>query len=469
MPEGMVLNFTFENWCPVCVVNHPNSIQYIAVHEFGHALGLAHEQNSEQAPQWCQELRQGTPGDWALTVYDPQSIMNYCNPKWNNDGRLSTLDIRAIRIMYGNPRAPSSPPSDAPFARPLQGAAQGPLAPDAKQRPLQDGPKSDAAGVPQHVDRGVQSSQRNGAIDAGSGPVVDVQRGNAPEAPRQASGPADAARMGQSRRVCLVMASTSRLQGDRMADLNRIEEVFRIGCIATGLDYSQAVKKVGIRSKQELLDTLTAGPSNLANSTLVCYLKIHGGTDKTNGEHVMETDGAREAIARSELRQFLVRQGARLTVLLTDSCSSADVPSEAVSVGADGFPRELFLSLFARPSNLVDINSSTYAEADGTILNQNAWMDDEGNAIFTGVFAECFAIRGPPQAQMLDAVRRDGQITWSTFHPYLRQRTDEVYQVVRDSFIRRYFELGQPVRTRPLFDSLNGQPHQYPRALSLGN
>jgi len=78
-------------------------IKGIAVHEFGHALGFAHEQNRSDTPGECRQLKQGTSGDVLLTPYDPRSVMNYCNPKYNNDGMLSALDIAAVRELYGEP------------------------------------------------------------------------------------------------------------------------------------------------------------------------------------------------------------------------------------------------------------------------------------------------------------------------------------------------------------------------------
>jgi hypothetical protein len=29
--------------------------------------------------------------------------MNYCNAKYNNDGKLSLLDIKAVQYVYGAP------------------------------------------------------------------------------------------------------------------------------------------------------------------------------------------------------------------------------------------------------------------------------------------------------------------------------------------------------------------------------
>jgi hypothetical protein len=45
---------------------------------------------------------QGTSGDnTMLTPYDPNSVMNYCNKKYNNDGELSDLDKQAVEQLYG--------------------------------------------------------------------------------------------------------------------------------------------------------------------------------------------------------------------------------------------------------------------------------------------------------------------------------------------------------------------------------
>lgn len=72
-----------------------------AVHEFGHALSLTHEQNREDAKPFCKGEDQGDYPDAILTDYDPDSIMNYCNKDWNNDGLLSEKDIQSIIYLYG--------------------------------------------------------------------------------------------------------------------------------------------------------------------------------------------------------------------------------------------------------------------------------------------------------------------------------------------------------------------------------
>lgn len=103
--DGMILNFDFKNWSKGCQDTREFCIRAIAVHEFGHALSFAHEQNREDTPgKLCQDQAQGSNGDWYITPYDPESVMNYCSSDWNNNGDLTTRDIIGVRYMYGAPR-----------------------------------------------------------------------------------------------------------------------------------------------------------------------------------------------------------------------------------------------------------------------------------------------------------------------------------------------------------------------------
>src|SRR5262249_42932622 len=102
MDGGMILNFTFANWSEGCAdaAAREHCIRSIAVHEFGHALGFAHEQNRPDTPGDCVDQEQGTKGDVLIGAWDLASVMNYCNPEWNGNGSLSPTDIQGVRLTY---------------------------------------------------------------------------------------------------------------------------------------------------------------------------------------------------------------------------------------------------------------------------------------------------------------------------------------------------------------------------------
>lgn len=108
---------TLEQRCALNGKNLATCIQSTVIHEFGHVLGIAHEQNRDDDPEplFTRDCHDDNPnpqpidnigsfttfGNTYFTDYDLQSIMNYCRSNYFGRTDLTTLDQLAARVYYG--------------------------------------------------------------------------------------------------------------------------------------------------------------------------------------------------------------------------------------------------------------------------------------------------------------------------------------------------------------------------------
>jgi hypothetical protein len=98
--NGVLLNFVMKAVVLPCSQYREACIRTTAIHEFGHVLGLTHEDFNPLAPAFCVANSAGPTGNKPLTPYDPDSVMGYCTLLDGKPHLPSSLDITSVNLLY---------------------------------------------------------------------------------------------------------------------------------------------------------------------------------------------------------------------------------------------------------------------------------------------------------------------------------------------------------------------------------
>lgn len=192
--------------------------------------------------------------------------------------------------------------------------------------------------------------------------------------------------------------------------------------------FTETWKTICQRLDNTLIDNAT---------TVFFFAKLHGATKTTphGPEHLLflDMEDAAHTMERTALRNALAARGARLTVLVTDSCSRRLSTASLLAPEAGTKPAggTVFGNLFFLPSGTIDINSSTYKADDGSILNEVAINLDTGG-LFTGIF--CRTLADPTlvgRLKLQDVPTSAGK--WASVFAEVKSLTAAKYKAVRGS------------------------------------
>jgi hypothetical protein len=215
-------------------------------------------------------------------------------------------------------------------------------------------------------------------------------------------------------------------------------------------------------TRANLISTIASQPVGQDDSLLVYYTG-HG--ENTSQGHVLNFPNG-DNVLRSDIQQAMQQKGARLCVLLTDSCASgSEGPLAAPMMMADYNPpywnHNICRYLFFRHTGFVSINSCSAGEV---AVYQNPHesrqrVEDGDVAQHGGVFTTALiniltmndgALR---QDRMTDS---NGRVTWTSIRHQLAEITNSRYTGIKDTLERK-----------GIF-TLSGQDAQTPAYLSLG-
>jgi hypothetical protein len=194
-------------------------------------------------------------------------------------------------------------------------------------------------------------------------------------------------------------------------------------------------QQASLQEVRRYLDALTIGPDD----TLLVYINCHGANLEGVG-HAMQLQHG--AISRTDLRRMVLDRGARLTLLLTDSCNAFHQPEE-VRAGPGTPEWDTLRCLLLEGDGLLDLNSSREGEY--------AFCFPTLGALFTAALGDTLRM---PFAR-LDR-NRDGFLHWEEVLPLVQQGTRGYYTKLTRAIAKKVENLPRDSEDRQEWtDTLN--------------
>jgi hypothetical protein len=174
-----------------------------------------------------------------------------------------------------------------------------------------------------------------------------------------------------------------------------------------------AGKDFSIRSIRGYLENLQVGPED----ALLFYFSGHGGLHPEIG-HILQMEQGEgdypNLLPRLQIRRWVLDKGARLSLLITDSCNTPP-DKEEVKGGRERAEWDTVRCLFLEASGVLDINAAADGEA--------AWCNEQSGGIFTLALVD--TLRRPFKSE-LDR-DGDGFLHWQEVLPEVQRRTLHYY------------------------------------------
>lgn len=246
-------------------------------------------------------------------------------------------------------------------------------------------------------------------------------------------------------RVIYLIDRATFLVGDDMTVACRsnqamLNEVFQAAADATGNTFTPTVLTGSDGAPSNVLRFLSSGLKVAPEDTLLFFYCGHGVTTPLSGHTFAQSNGR---LPRKSVREALQRHRTKLTLLLSDTCSSYGlrVPSSGL-----GFPRG------TDPKTSADLLFGAQGFVDMTAASPGEYsvFDEVDGGFYSMQMARTFW----EDQTFLDA-NHDGRVSWKEYFPVVRDRTNAYLQWYKS--------------VHPITDASHLAKTQYPSVWSLPN